>query len=596
MTDYRPPTRDMLFTLSEVIDLERLRSIPEFAHAEPDIVAGALEEAGRFIADVVAPLARIGDQQGSVRNEDGTVTTPDGYREAYARLVASGWLGAAFPEEWGGAGLPLTVAIAIQEMITSADMAFSLCPMLTYGAAEMLIEHGTDEQRAAYLEKLVSGEWTGTMVLTEAQAGSDVGAVATRAVPAGDGTYRITGNKIYITWGEHDLTENIIHLVLARTPDAAPGTRGISTFLVPKFLVNPDGSPGDRNDVTCVSIEHKLGINASPTCVLSFGDREGAVGYLIGEEQRGMRAMFTMMNNARLQVGVEGLAVAERSYQQAAAFALERKQGRAVGAPKGTVSPIVEHPDVRRMLLMMRSQIEAMRCLTYKNAEAIDYSLHHPDADARARGAELAAILTPISKAWCTDAGVEITSLGIQVHAGMGYVEETGAAQWFRDARIAPIYEGTNGIQAQDLVMRKLPMREGEAVGDLLDEIRTTAAALDEDLSPIGEALRDAADAVGEAGTWLLQRLEAEPNDALAGATPYTEMFGLTAGGWLLAESALAARRRLRSGEDDPFLRDKITTARFFADHLLPGVRGLLGSTTAGATGLFALAPEAFAR
>jgi alkylation response protein AidB-like acyl-CoA dehydrogenase len=586
----------MLFTLSEVIDLEGLRSIPKFAHAEEDIVAGALEEAGRFIADVVAPLARNGDLQGSMRNEDGSVTTPDGYREAYARLVESGWLGAAFPEEWGGAGLPLTVAIAVQEMITSADMAFSLCPMLTYGAAEMLIEHGTDEQRAAYLEKLVSGEWTGTMVLTEAQAGSDVGAVTTRAVPAGDGTYRITGSKIYITWGEHDLTENIIHLVLARTPDAAPGTRGISTFMVPKYLVNPDGTPGERNDVTCVSIEHKLGINASPTCVLSFGDRGGAVGELIGEEQRGMRAMFTMMNNARLQVGVEGLAVAERSYQQAAAYALERKQGRAVGAPKGTASPIVDHPDVRRMLLLMRSQIEAMRCLTYKNAEAIDHSLHHPDAEVRARGAELAAILTPISKAWCTDVGVEITSLGIQVHGGMGYVEETGSAQWFRDARIAPIYEGTNGIQAQDLVMRKLPMRGGEAVAGLLDEIRTTAAALDGDLAPIGSALRDAVDAVDDAGAWLMERLEAEPDDALAGATPYTEMFGLTAGGWLLGVSALAARRRLAAGEDDPFLRAKMATAQFYAEHLLPQARGLLGSATAGAGSMFAVAPEALGR
>jgi hypothetical protein len=345
-----------------------------------------------------------------------------------------------------------------------------------------------------------------------------------------------------------------------------------------------------------VSIEHKLGINASPTCVLSFGDRGGAVGSLIGEEQRGMRAMFTMMNNARLQVGVEGLAIAERSYQQAAAFALERKQGRAVGAPKGTVSPIVDHPDVRRMLLLMRSQIEAMRCLTYKNAEAIDLSLHHPDPEVRARGAELAAILTPISKAWCTDVGVEVTSLGIQVHGGMGYVEETGAAQWFRDARIAPIYEGTNGIQAQDLVMRKLPMRDGEVVAGLLDEITTTADALDDDLAPIGEALRDAVDALAAAGTRLLELLEGDPNDALAGATPYTEMFGLTAGGWLLGVSALAARRRLREGEDAPFLDAKIATARFFADHLLPGVRGLLGPATAGASALFAVPPESLAR
>jgi hypothetical protein len=367
---------------------------------------------------------------------------------------------------------------------------------------------------------------------------------------------------------------------------------------VPKYLVNPDGSPGEPNDVTCVSIEHKLGIHASPTCVLSFGDDEGAIGYLIGEEQQGLRYMFTMMNNARLNVGVEGLAVAERSYQDAVAYAMERKQGRAVGAPRGTASLIVEHPDVRRMLLLMKSQIEAMRCLTSKNAEAIDRALHHPDPEERGRGAELTAILTPISKAWCTDVAVELTSLGIQVQGGMGYVEESGAPQWFRDARIAPIYEGTNGIQAQDLVMRKLPMREGEAVAGLLDEIRAVADDLTAiaDLARFGSTLGDAVDALDEAGTHLLGRLGEDPNDALAGATPYLEMFGITAGGWLMGVSALAAQRRLAESGDDAFLAAKLDSARFYADHVLPQVRGLVASTTAGAAGMFSIRPEQLAR
>jgi alkylation response protein AidB-like acyl-CoA dehydrogenase len=598
MTDYRAPTRDMLFVLSHVVDLEGIRKIETFSHAETDIVTGALEEAGRFMAEQIAPLARPADEQGSVRNDDGSVTAPDGYVEAYRRLVDSGWLAAGFPEQWGGGGLPMTVTIAIMEMITSADMSFSLCPMLTYAAADMLIAHGTEEQRATYLEKLVSGEWAGTMALTEAQAGSDVGAVTTRAVPADDGSYRLTGNKIYITWGEHDLTPNIVHLVLARTPGAAPGTRGISCFLVPKFLIEEDGSLGARNDITCVSIEHKLGIKASPTCVLSFGDADGAVGYLIGEEQQGMRYMFTMMNNARLNVGVEGLAIAERSYQQAVDYALERRQGRAVGAPKGEQSPIVEHPDVRRMLLLMKSQIEAMRYLTYKNAEAIDRSLHHPDPEERARGAELAAILTPISKAWCTDVAVEVTSIGLQVHGGMGYIEETGPAQWFRDARITPIYEGTNGIQAQDLAMRKLPLREGRAVAELLDEMRGVAAEVDDAgvLDAFAANLRDAVDALDAAGNHLLARLGEDPNDALAGATPYLEMFGITAGGWLSGVAALAALRALADGGEDGFLRSKVETARFYGDHILPRVRGLLATTTAGAAGMFSIPPEQLAR
>lgn len=582
----------MLFVLSNVAGLDEITAIEKFAHAEPDIVEGALEEAGRFIVDQIAPLATVGDTQGSVLGADGTVTTPDGYQEAYGRLVESGWLAAAFPEEWGGGGLPLSVGIPIQEMLTTADMAFSLGPMLTYGAAELLIAYGTPEQQQTYLENLVTGEWTGTMVLTEESAGSDVGAVKAKAVPNDDGTYTITGNKIFITWGDHDLTDNIVHLVLARTPDAAPGTKGISCFIVPKLL--PDGSD---NDVTCVSLEHKIGIHASPTAVLSFGDKQGSVGWLVGEEQQGMRAMFLMMNNARLNVGVQGLAVAERSYQQSVAYSMERRQGRAIGAPKGEISLIVEHPDVRRMLMLMKSQIEAMRCLLYLNAAEIDRSHNHPDPDERARAAERTAILIPISKAWCTDLGVDLTSLGIQVHGGMGYVEEAGAAQWWRDSRIAPIYEGTNGIQAQDLAMRKLPMREGKAVAGMLDEMREvagnlTAAGLDR----FGARLAEAVDALAQAGDYLLGRITEDPNDVLAGATPYTEMFGITAGGWLMGVSALAAQEALGADDGNTWMRAKLDTTIFYGDHVLPKAAGLLGSTTAGAGGLMAIGTEELGR
>ncbi len=589
MTDYRPPLKDIEFVLNHVAGLPEIATFEAYPNADPEFVASALGEAGRFAAEVIAPLNEIGDQEHSTISS-GAVTTPKGFKAAYDAFVASGWPAAAFPEKYGGGGMPGVVATAVNELVTTANMAFSLCPMLTYGTNEMLIWHGSDHQRATYLEKLVPGEWTGTMVLTEADAGSDVGALITRAVPAGDGTYRITGNKIFITWGDHDLTDNIIHMVLARTPDAPPGTRGISCFIVPKFLVEADGSVGASNHVETVSLEHKLGIHASPTAVLAF---EESVGYLIGEENQGMRYMFTMMNNARLQVGLQGLSVAERAYQAAVEYAVERRQGRAIGAPKTEKSPIVEHPDVRRMLMLMRSQIEAARCLVLKTAEAIDVSHHHPDEAARTRAAEQLAILTPVSKAWPTDMSVEVASLGIQVLGGMGYIEESGMPQHFRDARITPIYEGTNGIQAADLVARKLPMRNGEAVRELLEEMGEVAAALSkvDDLAEIGDALRDAIDALAEASLGLGAMLMNDPNDALAGATPYQEMFGLTAGGWLLGVSALVAHERLE-GDDDGFLRDKIATVRFFARHLLPKVRGLLPSTLAGSGGLFAIATE----
>jgi len=480
----------------------------------------------------------------------------------------------------------------MQEMLASADMSFSLCPLLTQGAIDMLTLHGSPAQQATYAEKMVTGEWAGTMNLTEPQAGSDLGAVRAKVVPADDGTWRITGQKTFITFGEHDLAGNIIHLVLARVPKAPPGTRGISCFIVPKYLVNDDGSLGARNDLRCVSIEHKLGIHASPTCVMSYGDAGGAVGYLIGEANQGMRYMFTMMNTARLSVGLQGLAIAERAYQDALRYAQERDQGRAVGAAPGEPSPIVEHPDVRRMLLTMKAYIEAMRALLYTNAVSIDLARHHPDQTEREARRELVDLLTPISKAWCTDLGVELASIGLQVHGGVGYVEETGVAQYLRDSRISPIYEGTNGIQAIDLVTRKVPMRGGAVVADLLAQMEVLGpelAAAGPELAGIQPALADGVHVLREATDWILSRVQVEPNDALAAATPYLRMSGLVVGGWLMARSALAASRLLPDvgGSDAVFLREKIGTARFYAGQLLPQAAGLLPAVTAGADPLF---------
>jgi alkylation response protein AidB-like acyl-CoA dehydrogenase len=589
MSDYSPPLADMRFVLENVVDLPALSTLPGYEHAEPELVYGVLEESGRFYAQEIGPLNRVGDLQHSRRNDDGTVTTPDGFRDAYRRYVEAGWGGVPFPVEYGGGGFPWIVTVAMQEMLTAANLAFSLCPMLTQGAIDMLLHYGSEEQRERFLPKMVTGEWSGTMNLTEPQAGSDLGALTTRAEQADDGTWRITGQKIFITYGEHDLAENIIHLVLARIPGSPPGTKGISCFIVPKVLVNDDGSLGERNAVHCVSIEDKMGIHASPTCVMSY---EGAVGYLVGEPNQGMRYMFKMMNNARLSVGLEGLAVGERAYQQAVAYARERRQGRAPGAPAGEQSPIVEHPDVRRMLLTMRAQLEALRCLVYLDAESIDLAARHPDEDVRTRRQELADLLTPIVKGWGTDLGVEITSLALQVHGGMGYIEETGVAQHYRDIRIAPIYEGTNGIQAIDLVGRKLPMRSGGVIADLLADIEGTAAELaagDGDLAAIGKRLADAHTVLKETTDWLLANGLADPTNALAGATPYLRMCGIVVGGWLLARSARAARRLLDAGEGDAdFLRQKLVTAKFYAEQILPQASGLAPAVTAGPADLFA--------
>jgi alkylation response protein AidB-like acyl-CoA dehydrogenase len=576
----------MRFVLENVVDLPGLARLPAFDHLDLDTVWCALEENARLVEELIAPLNRSGDVQRS-RWDSGEVTTPDGFREAYGKFVAAGWGGVPFPVDYGGGGFPWLVGIVLQEIMTAANLSFSMCPLLTQGAIDMLLQHGSEEQRERYLPRMVTGEWTGTMNLTEPQAGSDVGALTTRAVPADDGTWRITGQKIFITFGEHDLSDNIIHLVLARVPGAPPGTRGISCFIVPKYLLDGEDRLGERNCVECVSIEHKMGINASPTCVMAYED---AVGYLVGEANQGMRYMFTMMNTARLSVGVQGLGLGERAYQRALAHAQERRQGRAPSAPAGEQSPIVELPDVRRMLLTMRAYNEALRCLVYLNAECLDLAAHHPAEAVRRQRAELADLLTPITKGWGTDLGVEVTSLAIQVFGGVGFIEETGVAQYYRDARIAPIYEGTNGIQALDLVGRKLPMRSGAVMADFLTAIAATAddvRGAGEDLALVGERLAEAHAVLKETTEWLMAKGLSDPYAAQAGATPYLRMCGIATGGWLLARSALAAQRRLgQDGAGSELLEQKIVTARFYCDQLLPQAAGLRAAVTAGPTDL----------
>jgi alkylation response protein AidB-like acyl-CoA dehydrogenase len=593
MSDYRPPLRDIKFVLENIADLEGLSSLPGFEHVEAEDVYDALDEAGRFFAEVVAPTNQIGDAQGIQRNDDGSVTVPDEMIAAYQQLVEAGWTAIKGDMEYGGHGFPGVMATAIQELMTASNMAFSLCPMLTSSAVEAFQHHGSDELKAIYLEKLTTGEWSGTMALTEPEAGSDVGALRAKAWPEDDGSWRVQGTKIFITWGEHEMAENIIHFVLARAPEAPPGTKGISLFLVPKYLVNPDGSLGDRNDVECVGVEHKLGIHASPTAVMAYGEQRGAVAYLVGDVHAGMRCMFTMMNDARLHVGLEGLGLSVRSYQLALAYANERRQGRAIGAPKDKSSLIIEHPNVRRMLMTMKASIEAMRALIFDTSAATDRSQHGADEDARIEGANRAALLTPIAKAWSTDLGVELTSLGVQIHGGMGFIEEAGAAQHWRDSRIAPIYEGTNGIQAMDLVMRKLALADGRVVNAYLDEMAAVAddlAATGNGLASIGESLNAGVAGLRETTAWLLQA--DSPNDALSGATPYLRQFGAVAGGYYMARSALAAEKRLAVNGDDPWLSAKIETARFYADQILPQAAGMAPAVKAGAKQLFAIDSE----
>lgn len=538
------------------------------------------------MAEVIAPTNRAGDEIGCTL-VDGQVITPDAFKGAWRTYVDAGWSAVAGPPEYGGHGFPETVGFAISEMFVAANLAFSLNPMLTGSAITVIRDHADEAVRETYLENLVTAEWTGTMVLTESEAGSDVGALRAKAIPTGDGTYLVSGSKIFITWGDHDLTDNIVHLVLARLPDAPPGTRGISLFVVPKMLVNADGTTGSSNNVETVSIEHKLGIHGSPTAVLAF---DQSVGYLVGEPNKGMRYMFAMMNQARREVGLEGLGISERAYQQAVSYAQERTQGRAAGTPKTEVSPIIEHPDVRRMLMTMKAYNEACRGLLYDTAAAGERAHRDVDEDGRKTASDRVALLTPVAKAWCTDVGVAMTSVAIQVHGGMGYVEESGAPQHYRDARITPIYEGTNGIQAIDLVMRKLPMDDGAVVRSYLDEMAALDGPLEAADEPRLDSMREplvaAIAALREATDWL--NACEDPNDRLAGATPYLDMFGTVAGGAYLARLAIAA-----AGEDrDDWIEAKIDTAVFYTHQILPRAAGWLPSVKAGAAELFAVPVE----
>lgn len=572
---YQAPVDDIMAALKSAGALDASMMTGGAEGLDAATIRAILEEAGKFGTEVLDPLNRVGDRTGS-QLENGRVVTPPGWAEAYRQFVDAGWSALPCPVEYGGQGLPSTVAMAVCEIWNAANMAFGMCPLLTNGAIDSLFIGGSDDLKARYLPRMISGEWTGTMNLTEPQAGSDLNAITTRAVPAGDGTYRITGTKIYISYGDHEMTENIIHLVLARLPDAPPGTRGISLFLVPKFLVNDDGTPGTGNDVVCAGLEHKMGIIASPTCLMTFGENGGAVGYLVGEENRGLNTMFVMMNTARLAVGVQGVALAERATQRALAYAQERRQGRAAGSNGGGMAPIIRHPDVRRMLLTMQALTKAARGICMATAAAADLAHHAADPSMRAKAEGRVALLTPVAKAFSTDVAVEAASLGIQIHGGMGFIEETGAAQYLRDARILPIYEGTNGIQAIDLVMRKLPLSAGSVLKTYLAEVEATIETIEQrnadGLASAAEPMREALTALEEASQWMGQAIAMDPEAALAGATPYLKLFGLVAGGDALARAAL-----IDSGNDaGPQL------LRFFAENIAVAARGLARSVMTG--------------
>ncbi|ACE89982.1 probable acyl-CoA dehydrogenase protein [Rhizobium etli CIAT 652] len=584
---YKAPVEEIAFTLKHVAGMSEVMSSGLFGELGDDLVDAILSEAGRFATEEVAPLSDIGDRQGA-RLVDGEVRLPDGWRDLYRNWIAGGWNGLTAPQAFGGQALPDMLNVASLEMWNSGSMAFALAPTLTMGAIEAVHIHGSAALKETYLEKMVSGEWTGTMNLTEPHAGSDVGALKARAERRPDGSYRIFGQKIFITWGEHDAADNIIHLVLARLPDAPAGTRGISLFLVPKFLVNDDGSLGPRNDLFCHSLEHKLGIHGSPTCTMIYGDgrfggEKGAIGWLVGEENKGLACMFTMMNNARLAVGMQGVAIAEAATQKALAYARERTQGRAPGSTGPGMSPIVDHPDVARMLLTMKALTQGSRAISYACAHAIDMSRRAGDSR---HWQERAALLTPIAKAFSTDAGVEVASLGIQVHGGMGFIEETGAARYLRDARIAPIYEGTNGIQAIDLVTRKLPLSGGDQVMGFIGELKAIAEAVERsNLDGFGETAARLAVAIADldaATAWLLAVLaDDKAAEALAGATPYQRLFGLVLIGCYLAKGALA-----ESGDGKG--EGRIALCRFAAENLLAETAALRDRVVNGAASLAA--------
>jgi acyl-CoA dehydrogenase len=562
---YAAPVKDIAFIMRHVAGLARGQADGLYADLDDSTAEAILEEAAKFAEQRLAPLNWPGDRAGA-KLEDGGVKTAPGWKEAYTDWAASGWLALPAQEAFGGQGLPILLNSACTEIWNAANLAFALNPLLTMGAIEALTVHGSRELQERYLAKLISGEWTGTMNLTEPQAGSDLAALRSKAEPAGDGTYRITGQKIYITYGDHDMTDNICHLVLARLPDAPAGTRGISLFLVPKVLAD-----GARNDVRCHSIEHKLGIHASPTCTMVFGDKGGAIGWLIGDENKGLACMFTMMNNARLGVALQGVAIADRAYQQALKYAQDRRQGKAPGATGEGMSPIIEHPDVKRMLIDMHSKTAAARAICYVTAAALDRYHRETDPARKKAAHEEASLLTPVAKAFSTDMGIEVASTAVQVHGGMGFVEETGAAQHYRDARILAIYEGTNGIQSIDLVMRKLPLAGGETVKASIARYRQAAEAVarlnDPAFGKAGQRLREAVDCLERATEWMLKTIGPSPAEALAGATPYLRLFGLAAGGAYLAEAALAAREAMQAGESDPAHGRRIRDCRFFAEN-----------------------------
>ena len=596
MSDYTPPLQDISFLLDHVTPIEGLVKLAPYGHIDRESVQGVIEEFGRLMAKVWAPTNAVGDAEGS-HVEGDEVITATGFKEAYKAYADAGWGAVPFDEAYGGGGFPWLVGIVQQELLNSANMALAMAPLLTHGAIDAILHHGSEEQKEKFLLKMVSGEWTGSMNLTEPDAGSDVGALRTKAVKADDGTYRISGQKIFITFGEHSFTDNIVHLVLARTPDAPTGTKGISCFIVPKFLVNDDGSLGERNDVHVVSVEHKMGIKGSPTCVLAYGDNsDGAIGYLIGEENAGMRYMFTMMNNARLGVGVEALGLAERAYQHALAYTKERKQGFAPGAVRGEKSFIIEHPDVRRQLLTMKSYTESMRVLSYKVAEQIDIARHGDDDVSRTAAQEMVDLLIPLTKSYCTDVAETVTSIGISLHGGMGFIEETGAAQFYRDTKITQIYEGTNGIQAMDLVGRKLPLRAGGVHKDQISRMKSTInelAVAGDDLAVIHRELEAAVSSLEEAANWILAEGPADPVQALSAATPFQRLYATTVAGWLMAIQGLVAKRLINSNAPDAGVAAvKLVTARFFAEHLLPQVHGLLAPVKAGKADLYALTAD----
>ncbi len=587
---YVAPVRDLRFILEDVLSLESLTDTGAFEDLSSDLIAAILEEGGKFCAGVLAPLNHSADQFGT-KFCDGEVITAPGFKDAYAQFVQGGWQGLSFAEADGGMGLPGALGVAFQEMLQSANMAFGLGPMLTMGALEVLSHVGTEEQRALYLPHLMTGEWSASMNLTEPQAGSDVGALRTMAKPVGDGSWLIDGQKIFITWGEHDCAPNIIHLVLARTPDAPAGTKGLSLFLVPKFLLDDAGEPGPRNDVRAIGVEHKLGIHASPTCVMEYGGNGGAKGWLIGNEGQGMAMMFIMMNSARLNVGAQGVGIAERAYQQALSYARERTQGRAVNTPDYPAA-IIHHPDVRRMLMTMKVKIAAARSICLACAMAADQAAHTKDEEAAKRARAREELLTPLAKTYGSEVGVEVSSLALQVHGGMGYIEETGAAQHYRDARITPIYEGTNGIQAIDLVGRKLNMMGGQPMGDLIADMRQAvsdcAKSDHDDLPAIGARLEAAVDTLEDATQWLRDPAR-DKADVLAAATPYQSLVCDTVGGYFLAQGALAAGRLLEAGQEEDFARDRIILAHYFGETVLSAIPGKTGDIFAGATLLFAI-------